>query len=80
LSKIPEDDVDLVAVEDVLEVAPVELFEVLAEPDELEDEPDEPDELDEPDEPDEPDEEEPLAEAVVGLKLMLPAPNPILGA
>jgi hypothetical protein len=74
LSKIPDDDVDLVAVEDVLEVAPVELFEVLAEPDELEDEPDE------ADEPDEPDEEEPLAEAVVGLKLMLPAPNPILGA
>ena len=80
MSKIPEDDVDLVAVEDVLEVAPVELFAVLVEPDELEDVPDEPDEPDDADELDEPDEEEPLAEAVVGLKLKLPAPNPILGA
>jgi hypothetical protein len=60
----------LPALEDVLELAPVELFEALVEPDEL----------DKPDEPDEPDEAELLVEAVVGLKLMLPAPNPTFDA
>jgi len=66
--------------EDVLEVLPDELEDWLVPlDDDAAAELEAPDDAEEPDEPDDPDDPDAL-EAAPGVKLLLPAPNPIVGA